>query len=182
MPQNDEPVTDGSIIRGDTNIQQDTDNTGLAAVRWIMSPDPIDALLGTRVPADWDDPLQRMIRTDRLGHAAVGAGEAMTELLLRLPGERALGKDPLAEGGAVMACVDANFALHRALIVYRNETVRYDGEVVARATIMQSHGAGIAERTMQALHDLRELIARDAGAVMKPFMNNIGLNRFAVVL
>jgi hypothetical protein len=147
--------------RGDIDVPPDTDDVAADAVRWIPSPNPIDALLGAQVPANWADPARQRIRTGPLAQAATLAGEAMAELLVRLPAERALGKDPLAEGGAAMACVDANFNLHKALNAYRRETLRYDGEAVARETITRSHGAGIADRTLQALHDLRELIPRE---------------------
>jgi hypothetical protein len=144
------------------------DDDGNAAPEIIPAPLWFDAVRGSRVPADWDDPVMREVRTDRLRTVAQSAGEAMSELLLRLPGERGLGRDVLAEGGSVMTCVDAMLSLHRALVVYRNSTLRSDGEAVARDTVAGSHGAGIAARALWALGELRELITREIQALPDP--------------
>jgi len=67
-----------------------------------------------------------------------------------------------------MTCVDAMLALRRALVVYRNSTLRSDGETVARHAVVGSHGAGIADRTLWALGELRELITREMQALPDP--------------
>jgi hypothetical protein len=118
-----------------------------------------DLLPGGTVPSDWNDPSQLVHRTECLVATAHQAAEMMTELMLRLPDERASRCDLLAEGSGTMVCVDALFALHKALVRYQAETLRFDGDSVASDSIARNYGAGTAMLTMQALDGVREAIA-----------------------
>jgi hypothetical protein len=65
------------------------------------------------------------------------------------------------KGNCVLTATDALFALHCALVVYNRDTLRYDGEVVARESITKLHGRGVAALTMRSLAELRLLIVNE---------------------
>jgi hypothetical protein len=88
----------------------------------------------------------------------------MVELLVRLKDERARGTH-MDEGGCVLACTDAVLDLHRALVAYTRDTLRHDGENVARETIVKMYGAGVAALTMRSLDELRSLIVHEMRAL-----------------
>jgi hypothetical protein len=126
----------------------------------IESQLQLNALLNDASPDDWNDPLAYIQRVRALERAALVAGETMIELLVRLPDERAR-DEHMRENGCVMTCVDATHALHRALVTYTHCTLRRDGEVVARETIMREHGAGVAALVARSLAELRALITTE---------------------
>jgi hypothetical protein len=97
---------------------------------------------------------------DILRSTALRAADAMTELLTRLPGEKRLGTH-MHEAGCVLTCVDATFALHRALVAYQHGTLSYDGLDVARASIAQTHGAGVAKLVRRSLDELRQRLVAE---------------------
>jgi hypothetical protein len=93
-------------------------------------------------------------RVEVLGQAAGAAAEAMIEFLTRLGEERRLGTH-LREGGCVLNCTDAMIALHRAIVTFQRDSVRYDGLDVASAAIENEYGAGVADLVMFSLASLR---------------------------
>jgi hypothetical protein len=117
----------------------------------------LNALLDTPSPANWDDPALLALRRSELEHAAVGAAESLIEMLVRLRDERARAVH-LREGGCVASCTRSMLMLHRALVGYRRDTLRSDGEAVSRETIACVHGSGVMELVMRALGELRGLI------------------------
>jgi hypothetical protein len=124
----------------------------------------INALLDDPSPADWNDPVMVSLRTRMLERVACKAGEAMIELLVRLHDERARDVH-MREGNCVLTCTDALFKLHRALCVYTRDTLRHDGEEVARDAIVRVHGAGVAVLTKASLDEVRKLIIHEMRAV-----------------
>jgi hypothetical protein len=120
----------------------------------------LNELLGDASPDDWHDAHMVALRTCALEATARDAAEGMAELLVRLNDERSRGEH-LGETGCVYHCVDTTHRLHRALVAYRHDTLRHDGEEIAYNTVTQSHGRGVAALTMRALAELRLLITRE---------------------
>jgi hypothetical protein len=122
----------------------------------VTEPDhAIAALFDQPIPHDARDPQAIAQRVDVLGQAAAAAAEAMIEFLTRLGEERRLGTH-VREGGCVLNCTDTMIALHRAIVTFQREGVRYDGLDVARAAIERDYGSGVADLVMFSLASLRE--------------------------
>jgi hypothetical protein len=120
----------------------------------------LNELLGTPTPDDWNDPIAIAQRVVKLETTACDAGESMIELLVRLKDERARDVH-LHEHGCVLSCTDAMLNLHRALVTYTRDTLRHDGEDIARDAITRTHGAGVTALTMRALAELRVLLVNE---------------------
>jgi hypothetical protein len=101
---------------------------------------------------------ERVLRTERLAEAASAAGEAMVELKVRAPSERASGLDPLRKGSLASTTIDALFALHREWLRYLGATRRLDGADVIEAAVTHSHGEGVARMTRRALGEIVGII------------------------
>jgi hypothetical protein len=150
--------SEGESVRGDLPTKVRLPPVGITQKEAVELR--LDALLDDPVPADWHDPTARARRLDILNTVALKAGDAMVELLARLPDERRLGVH-MDEGRCVLTCVDATFALHRALVAYQRGTLRFDGLDVAYQSIIQTHGAGVAQLVRRSLDELRQRLVAE---------------------
>jgi hypothetical protein len=127
----------------------------------IPPPEQIRRVLGAKVPKTQVDPAMREICARRLEDAAIAAGEAMVEMVLRIPAERSLGRDPLAADGAVMSFVAIVLKLDRAMMTYSRETRQHDSRQTVHAAICASHGALVANLTLWAWNEIWRARARE---------------------
>jgi hypothetical protein len=166
---------DQKVINDSNDIDAKLDNDIAPEVAEDMhtpaytSSDPVAEmrlyeLLGERVPPDWCDPETILLRTNNLARVACAAAESMIEMLVRLRDERAKGVH-MNPDGCVYTATTAIHDLHRALIAYRRDTLRLDGEAIVQKAMVNAHGAGIAGLTLRSLAELRGLITNEMRAV-----------------
>jgi hypothetical protein len=145
------PLTQPPVAHDPKHIGTGLDNEIAADAARTPAPEPkhaaleiaLNAMLDTPTPDDWNAPMMTSLRTNTLVYTASRAGEAMIELLVRLHDERARDVH-MHEGNSVLTATDALFGLHRALCAYVRDTLRHDGEAIARDAITRAHGAGVA--------------------------------------
>jgi hypothetical protein len=130
-------------------------------VKWVPALDGFDLLDDSMVPSDWRDPAALVRRTEALVAVAHQAAEMLIEMLLALPGEKKARLNLLRNGGCVMVSTNATFDLHAALSRYKSETLRFDGEELARDSINRNYGAAVALLTMTALEETRKIIVAE---------------------
>jgi hypothetical protein len=113
-------------------------------------------VLGIELVAGFNDPYVIEGRRAELVHAALKAGDAMTEVLVRLKDERASGTH-MSETGCITLASKALFDLHKAAQRFRevrSDTDLREEGVIAQA-IFDQHGPGIAGIVTRALGNLR---------------------------